>query len=442
MYQILFFIIKILSFLIPVKSLRKKFRKNVSAKLNTISSKILLKKQYNLYEKIVKSFKLKISEDKKIRVVFLVIFDSVFPARTLFEKMLNDNLFDPKILVIPDTSRGKDNQFNQLKKTYDYLVKLYGKELVINSFDTNRNEFIDYVNDFDMACFANPYDTMTNEFYTIKYYAKNKVLPIYINYGFYPDYYSREYLINLESMNLCWKYFVDTHENYDDVIKYTDIKGKNAILSGYCKMDRLKSIEKKCLEHKKIIIAPHHTVNSPNYPLSNFLKYSDFFLELPKKYPQIDFVFRPHSLLFVTLAKEDFWGKQKVEEYINKMSSFPNVEYQDGGDYFETFVNSSAIIHDCASFIMEYLYTGHPACYMLKNEKEIEKVFAPIGQQCLTNYYHAFNEYDIINFIEDVVITGNDSMRENRINFAKEKIMINYPNAADFIVKTIKEELR
>ena len=383
----------------------------------------------------------KLRNKNKIRVGFFVIFDSVFPGKTIFEAMLSDKIFEPVIVVIPDTSRGEDNKIYQLHKTYTTLSKEYGKEYVRNSLNQENNRFIDFTSDFDVVCFANPYDSMTDKLFTVKYFAQKGILPMYVNYGSMPDYYAREHIINLESLNLCWKVFVDTQENLNDVIKYTDIRGKNAVLSGYCKMDSLNKVQKKSLERKKIIIAPHHTVNMPQFPLSNFLEYSDFFLELPAKYPQIDFVFRPHPLLFVTLSRNELWGKEKVEQYINKISSFSNVEYQNGGDYFETFINSSAIIHDCSSFLMEYLYTGHPACYMLKNKEEISKIFAPIGQKCLANYYKAFNKQEIIKFIEDVVLRDDDPMKAGRYAFAQKEIMVNYPNATDSIIKNIKEEL-
>ena len=430
-------IIKLLSCLIPVKPWRKKFRSNCH---NYINKKFCVKQQKK-YKKIIKKLRKKVLSGEKIKVGFFVIFDSVFPGKTIFEAMQVDEMFAPTIVIIPDTSRGDNNKFYQLHKTYNAFSKKYGKEYVCNSLDSQNNNFIDFTLDFDIVCFANPYDLMTDKLFSVKYHAQKGILPIYVNYGSMPDYYAREHIINLESLNLCWKVFVDTQDNLNDVIEYTDMKGMNAVLSGYCKMDSLNKVQKKSLERKKIIIAPHHTVNMPQFPLSNFLEYSDFFLELPAKYPQIDFVFKPHPLLFVTLSRSELWGKEKVEQYINKISSFSNVEYQNGGDYFEIFINSSAIIHDCSSFLMEYLYTGKPACYMLKNQEEIKAIFAPIGQKCLANYYQVFNKNEIIKFIEDVVLQDNDPMKKERISFAQKEIMVNYPNATDSIIKNIKEEL-
>ena len=81
----------------------------------------------DLYKLSVMRLKAKISQNEKIKVYFLVIYDSVFPAAPVFEKMLNDNIFEPCVVVIPDISRGYQNMFYQLDKTFDTLSKKYAK---------------------------------------------------------------------------------------------------------------------------------------------------------------------------------------------------------------------------------------------------------------------------------------------------------------------------
>lgn len=431
---------KLLTFWIPVSSIRKKLRAKINADneafLNIVPE---IKNTHKKYKKTLKELKAKIKNGKKVRVAFFVIFDSIFQAAPLYEKMLNDDLFDPFIVIIPDISRGEANMFFHMNQTYETLSKKY--ENVFKSYDEHSKTFIDFVERCDLMCSMNPYDVMTHELYRIERYSQLDILTFHINYGFFPDYYAIKHIINLKSINLLWKYFADTKFNYKDFAKYTYCKGKNAVLSGYCKMDKLHDVEKIKLKRPKIIIAPHHTINTPIFPLSNFLEYHELFLELPQKYPEIDFVFRPHPLLFVALANSELWGQERVDNYIKKITSYKNVEYQNNGDYFETFVNSSAIIHDCASFVMEYLYTGHPACYMLKSPNEIKDIFAPIGQKSLANYYHAYNKEEIIKFIDNVVINNNDHMKEGRIKFAQNEIMLNYPNVSDFILEYLKMEL-
>jgi len=202
--------------------------------------------------------------------------------------------------------------------------------------------------------------------------------------------------------------------------------------------------KKKHNYRKRIIIAPHHTVADEfkeTFGLSNFLKYADFFLNLPRIYPEIDFIFRPHPLLFVTLEREDVCGKEKSDAYLKKLLSFNNVIYSNGGTYYDIFLNSDAIIHDCSSFLVEYLITGYPCCYMLKSNKQIDDLFTEFGKECLSYYYKAFNENEILYFIDNFVIAGNDIDKEKRIKFANQKLMINYPNVSEKILSEIKNEI-
>lgn len=411
-----------------------------------LRQKFAFKKKLNEYSKLhvnfaclEKALSKKIAAKRKVRLCFTVMYDN-FVAEALYTKVSNDEFFDPFILVIPDTLRGDKNMFYQLDKTYKELSKKYNN--VFLSYDYHKKEFIDFHEKCDLLCFSNPYDHMTHHLYTIDYFSKKDVLAFFISYGFMPDLYARKYIINQEALNKCWKVFVDTSENLEIVKSSTDIKGRNAILTGYCKMDMLNMFEKCQRKRKKIILAPHHTVGKEfeeTFPLSNFIIYSDFFLELPAKYPEIDFVFRPHPLLFITLKTSDIWGEEKTNDYLKKITSYINVEYQEGGDYFDTFINSDGIIHDCSSFIVEYLFTGNPACYLLRNKEFLDKYFVSLGKNCLNNYYMAFNESDIIAFIENVVIKEEDTLFTERVNYVKKNLMLNYPNVSDKIIEHIKD---
>jgi hypothetical protein len=108
---------------------------------------------------------------------------------------------------------------------------------------------------------------------------------------------------------------------------------------------------------------------------------------------------------------------------------------------FELFANSDAMIHDCSSFIGEYLFTGKPCCYMLKSMKDIKKVMNPMGVKCMENYYKAFDRKDILKFIDDVVVAGQDPMKEARERFCQEELKFNYPHATDTVLDTIKTTL-
>ena len=393
------------------------------------------------FSEIIEKFRRKINQKNKIRVVFMVIYDSVFPGEPLFQKMKNDSVFTPSILVIPDVFRGRKNMLEQMDKTYNSLSLKYPN--VYHSWDKNKKKFVDYSDKMDIVCTANPYDWMTYKYYQISKLFKNEILSIFFNYGYPAVSYARK-VARQYSLAVSWIVFSESNDIIKEFENQMLNKGENLVLSGYMKLDGLAPTRKNLNKRKKIIIAPHHTIEKKfeeTIGLSNFLKYSDFFLKLPGLYPQVDFVFRPHPLLRVALEKKEIWGKKKTDLYFDKIQKNNNVEYQAGGDYFETFMNSDGIIHDCSSFLAEYLFTGNPACYLLRDATSKEKYFMNNGRRIINNCYEAYSEKDILSYIDNVIIAEKDYMKEKRIEFVKNELMINYPNVSDFVLKYIKEKI-
>jgi len=404
----------------------------------------ICKKAHKHYIMIQKQINKKIIAGSSIRVGFYVVYDSVFSAKPVFEKMLSDNIFDPYLVIIPDVSRGHENMLYQLNKTYRTFLDLFNEKRVLFGYNKQNNDFIDYSDRFDIVSLSNPYDTMTHKYFQIWYLKDKDLLTFHTNYGFFSaDNYSR-YIIQSPFMSLAWKVFVETEYGYKEFKRYGVIKGKNVSLTGYSKLDEYAVQKKIHSDRKRIIIAPHHTIlneTSRMARFSNFMEYADFFLKLPIKYPEIDFIFRPHPLLVVNLARDDIWGKKKTDMYLNKLLSHKNVMYSNEGSYYDIFLNSDAMIHDCSSFLVEYLVTGHPCCYMFRNTSQINALFSKLGRKCLDFYYKAFNENDIINFIDNTVIKEMDTNKKNRDLFVDQYIKINYPNVSDKILLEIKEAI-
>ena len=129
-----------------------------------------------------------------------------------------------------------------------------------------------------------------------------------------------------------------------------------------------------------------------------------------------------------------------MEKYKADLSLLDNMELSCEGGYLELFAQSDALIHDCASFVAEYLYTGNPVCYMMKAEILTSKTLSAIGLECLQYHEYANNKEDIMRFI-DAVIEGVDVKKEERNKFADAKIKINYPHASQKILDVLKNEL-
>lgn len=376
----------------------------------------------------------------KIKVAFILVFNSVFPTRPVFEAMLKNPRFDPYIVIAPNVSRGHRYQMQVYTEALTALTEQYPGR-VIEGYCEKYDEYYEMKDEFKLIFFCNPYPKLVHRFHSLDYFLDKDVLTVYANYGFAALSFWNE-VLTTEFYNKIWLACIETATNLRYLKKHQQISGINGEVTGYLKMDKMASVVPEKRERKRIIISPHHTVwGWSTLNIGNFLKYSDLFLELPKRYPQIDFVFRPHPLLFSNLIAHKLWTQEQIDAYVAELEGNGNAVYDHSGDYFDQFVNSDAMIHDCGSFIGEYLYTEKPCCYMLKSEEQTKEGLVPLGQMCMENYYKAFEEKDIISFIEDVVLKGNDPMKEQREAFVRSELKFNYPHATEDLVQMLERKI-
>lgn len=394
------------------------------------------------YRRALKKLRKKFENGVKIRVGFAVVFDSVFPMASVFENMLKDEFFDPFLIVIPDISRGEKHALETFVQTKVKLTAYYGNEAtIINPIDWSRKACLDITGKCDLYCTANPYDTMTHPLYGIRNFCEHAIPVFFANYGIAISSFYDRYMKDPESFGLFWRVFCETEHVYD--LLKSNIPWVDAVYSGYPKMDKLASFAPRKKERKSIIIAPHHTITKwkDGVNFSNFLQYKNFFLDLPNIYPNIDFIFRPHPLLFTALARNENFGERKAEIYLSQMRSYKNVDVQMGGDYLETFINSDALIHDCGSFTAEYLFTGKPVCRILRNKDDLKKEYNQFALECIACHDIAYTNEDIIRFIDNVVLNGNDtkSCLRNKMSLKLKK---NFPYVSNAIINNIKEAIK
>ncbi|SFO34218.1 hypothetical protein SAMN05216351_1075 [Pseudobutyrivibrio sp. JW11] len=407
-------------------SLYPKITKEERKKIKKISKEAFLH-----YKKVEQN--IKCSGRKKLRFAAYVVYASSYGMDSVFKLMMEDTLhWDSKIVIIPDVLRGKKNEVDTYVATKNYFVEKYGESYVVDGYDIDKDKYYDLLDDFDIVYFANPYDCMVNKVHSIEYASTRNVLPVYVSYGYDVGQYTTLGRLLGPELNLVWKCFSDTRFSYQDYKKYQIIKGKNVYLSGYAKMDELDKVN-RCSnkERKRILICPHHTVNAEVLPLSNFLKYSDFILELPKLYSNVDFVFRPHPLLFTNLINNNIWDSDQVEKYLNELSEL-GVEYSTESDYMHLYEDCDAIVNDCGSFTVEWLFTGKPGCFVYSDQLSEDKL-TKLMRKAIKRHYIARNKKDIMSFIDRVI---NEDSRERKLTrWVKQNIAIGYPNVSKKIIR-------
>ncbi|EOX6522510.1 hypothetical protein ACT2X7_000106 [Campylobacter coli] len=109
-------IAKFFTFWIPIRKIRKKIRQKIENLLYIPYIKKIQQTQFDIQQKI-KSKKI-----SKLNIAFFVMYDSIFPAKTLFENMNKISLFNTHLIVIPDITKGEENMYFQMTKPTIPLV--------------------------------------------------------------------------------------------------------------------------------------------------------------------------------------------------------------------------------------------------------------------------------------------------------------------------------
>lgn len=378
-----------------------------------------------------------------VKVAFFLNHESVWKYEVLYDLMVKHPRFEPKIFVCPVVNFGMENMLFEMDKAFHaFNNKGYN---VIKTYDNETGEYLDIKNTFspDIVFFTNPHEGLQDYRYYINQFAKT--LTCYVPYGVSTINYELDHILGFH--NLVWKIFTETSIHKEIAIQKQRNKGSNRVVTGFPGFDPLlttatpKEVWKnKNPALKRIIWTPHHLMHELNKG-SNFLEYYDFFLEVAASYKdKIQITFNPHPLLRIKLEKDPNWGKEKTDIYFNKWVNLENGQYGNG-PYTDLFLTSDALIHDSISFMSEYLITGKPSLFMIRNESIME-YWSIYGEKALAVHYQSRNKKQLIDFIENVVLNENDWMKVERNNFVRNTLLQkNGLSASENILNYLENEI-
>lgn len=323
---------------------------------------------------------------EKIKVVFLAIHKSVWKVDSVFQKMLDDPFFEPLILVCPYTLYGEERMRQDMQECYEYFEQK-GYPL-LSAFNKEEQRWVKLEEiQPDIVFFTNPHNLTRKEYYEDAYL---NYLSCYVPYAHdvskYDNYVGQ---YNQKFHNAVWKIFVPHNEDLTIFQLYSQAKGENVIVTGYpaCEVffdlkesDSWKTQIKKKL---RVIWAPHHTIDDPLLPYSNFLEFANFFRELSSELKdEFQFAFKPHPILKSKLYNHVGWGVKETDEYYNYWKNGENTQLEEG-DYIELFKSSDCMIHDSGSFLAEYHYVQKPVLYT--NGDNIRQFLNPFGEAAMNS---------------------------------------------------------
>lgn len=357
---------------------------------------------------------------ERIEVAFFLSIPGMWKSDFLFRTMRDNPRYHPYVVIYPYSSYkgfSRDEVKETLHRT-ERFIRDKGFEYHI-PYDSKRDKWLDIKRTLnpDIVIFSAPYKDYLPRYFV---YHFRDILTCYVPYGFISLELSH---INYDLIfhNLVGLHFVETEFHRQMAAEFGRNNGVNAVVTGYpgtevfLRSDYCASYKWKpqSMEKKKVIWAPHHTVDNA-IEGSTFMSMCGDMLELADKYrDQIQFVFKPHPLLKFKLQL--LWGQEKTEAYYGKWASGENTQLEESS-YVDLFLTSDAMIHDSGSFTTEYLFTRKPVMY-LTDERCAGKRFGPFGIKSYECHYHGVSRESVDDFLSRVVLGGDDPMKNRRQAF-------------------------
>lgn len=390
--------------------------------IKNLIKKVIILYVYPLYQNLL-VFRLRYK--KKINVVFFASSLPMWRHQHLYELMIKYPKFNPQIIILSSSTYSKLAQENDVKLLREYfdtkgIPYVLGVQKDGGVFDVKKAIAP------DILFYPQPYVSYYQNQFSYKRFF-NKLL-CYTPYAFWTSKDAWSYALLLHKMS--WKLFYSTELHRDDAAKYSPRGSTNVEIVGYPTADDFVKVlhtykwKPQSSIKKKLIWAPHFTICDGGYlTQSNFLWMSELMIDIAKKYSDvIQIVFKPHPRLYTELCKHPLWGEEQAARYFNLWATLDNTQIEDG-EFVDLFMTSDAMIHDCGSFAVEYHYSENPVLYVAPDfERQLEEK-NEFGKLAMRQHYVGRCEQDIVRFIEDVVLAGNDPMKERRVRFKKDYLL-------------------
>ena len=376
--------------------------KKIHNKLLEIERKIIV----FLYKLSIPYKAKRIRKKERIKILFVLAELGSWKTENLYNAMLGHPRFEPVLGVTQSPESPKEKTI--LNKYLDSKNYCYS--------DLDKNYNLDEISP-DIIIYQKPYGVTYLP--GIRFIDNLDCLFCYTNYYFFntkePEIFKRGTLFKL-----AWQVYVENESVKKEMMELTGCKDNVILPTGIPMADNLilrRSKEsdpwKKCGNKKRIIYAPHHSIGNQHTGSIDFGTidlYGDFILSMAIKYKDsIQVAFKPHPVLYSKLVRE--WGQKRTDDYYEKWRNGDNTQFEDG-EYVSLFQFSDAMIHDCNSFSIEYMYINKPALYLVRNENHLKNI-SEVGTKCFNAHYHGCCEEDIEVFIKNI-ISGIDFMQSQR----------------------------
>lgn len=359
-----------------------------------------------------------------ITIAFVTMNIPMWKYQTLYDLLKKNPRFRLYVVISPSVKFNRDDMIRDAQVMRGYF-KEHSMEYIDWDLENGRDPIdIKATINPDILFYTQPGMTVFTACHSFQHFGEKLVC--YSPYGFY--YHRTKHMYNRVFQNVAWKLYYYNDFQRQLARKYSVNKARNVVVSGHPDYERFingpfSDVWKLKDRHlKRIIWAPHFTITHSLVkgfqPRSTFLELSSLMLDIAKRYEgEIQIAFKPHPRLLTELYNHPDWGKEKADEYYQAWANMPNGQLETGV-FISLFHFSDALIHDSSSFVMDYMYFEKPEMFLTDDIQSYIDEADDLGRKVYGSIYYGKKEEEIINFIEDVVLKGND------VSFQKRKQIV------------------
>jgi hypothetical protein len=380
-------------------------------------------------------------KNSTIKIVFIVQRTEVFNSvRTVFEAAVKNDRCEAYLLPLP---RCRNDSRELRWETYDSVVDFcreLGAGIVIESYDRKMNKF----NDLGQL---KPDYVFLNVPYTSQYpdeYSMDKLVSItkvcYIPYGYstLEKHLQLIYNSNKSFVRGIDFIFASNRFEYNFVKKrffISEIKnGKVLYNIGFPRFDLIK---KEPNRNRTILWLPRWTVNigkQGKNEQSSFLKYYSNFLRFAETHPNVNFIIRPHPLMFENFKKNGVMFDDEIDGFLQNVRQLKNVTLDSTSDYLNALNSATILLADFTSLLAEYYVSGQPIVYTGGRGD-----FSKYDREMLNTFYSARTWSEVQRILE-ALLSGDDSHKENRKRSVDRFLNVGNQCAGDAILNLLMDD--
>jgi len=361
----------------------------------------------------------RIRKQGKATVVFIVSSLPMWRCLGLFDLLRADERFDVSLVLYPFPSFTPEQQVQAIDELEAYC-DAHDMPYRDLSEEKNPGAVLRTTLRPDILFYQQPYNYLYGNDLDSPFFPDSLIC--YVPYAVRVS--SGQWVFRNRLSETAWRLFYPSLDFQEDASAILYNRGDNIRVTGEPMLDIFAAPAGEDIwkpqDHnkKRVIWAPHFSIADEGLlHRDSFTWLSDCMREMTEQYAdRIQFAFKPHPRLFSALCGHPQWGPEKTKAYFKRWEKEANTQLVTGS-YVDLFKTSDAMIHDSASFSVEYHLTGKPVIFTTRNLDAALAGQNELGKAGVRAHYLAQSKEDIKNFLDKTVLGGEDPMKATRQAF-------------------------